>query len=126
MVGYVFILMLFSLAVQKLFILMKSYLFILSFMSLALGDISVKILLCGISEIFLPMFSSRTLIVSRLIFKSFIQKKFFYPPLIYFCVWCKLMVEFHFFARSYPDLPTPVVEEAVFTRVYASAPFVEY
>ena len=52
-VGSLFILMLFSLAMQKLFILMRAYLFILSFMSLALGDISVKILLCGISEIFL-------------------------------------------------------------------------
>ena len=32
-------------------------------------DISVKILLCGISEIFLPMFSSRTSMVLQLIFK---------------------------------------------------------
>ena len=55
-VGYLFILMLFSLAMQKLFNLMRSHLFILFFMSLALGDISVKVLLCGISEIFLPMF----------------------------------------------------------------------
>ena len=54
-VGSLFILILFSLAVQKLFILMRSYLFILSFMSLALGDISVKILLHEISKIFLPM-----------------------------------------------------------------------
>ena len=54
-VGSLFILKLFSLAVQKLFILMRSYLFILSFMSLALGDISVKILLCGISDISLLM-----------------------------------------------------------------------
>ena len=59
--GSLFILLMFSLAVQKLFSLMKSHLFILSFMSLALGDILVKILLCGISEIFLPMFSSWTL-----------------------------------------------------------------
>ena len=43
MVGSLLILLMFSLAVQKLFILMRSYLFILSFMSLALGDISVKI-----------------------------------------------------------------------------------
>ena len=56
-VGSLFILMLFSLAVQKLFILMRSHLFILSFMSLAQGDISVKIVLHGIPEIFLPMFS---------------------------------------------------------------------
>ena len=59
-VGSLFILLMFSLAVQKLFILMKSHLFILSIISLALGDISMKILLGGISEIFLPMFSSRT------------------------------------------------------------------
>ena len=60
-VGSLCNLVLFSLAMQKLFILMRSYLFILSFMSLALGDISVKMLMHGISEIFLPMFSSRTL-----------------------------------------------------------------
>ena len=63
-VGSLFILMLFSLAMQKLFILMRSHLFILSFMSLALGDVLVKILLHGISEIFLPMFSSRNCMVS--------------------------------------------------------------
>ena len=63
-VGSFFIVMLFSLAVKKLFILMKSHLFILSFMSLALGDISVKMLLCRMSVIFLPMFSSRTFMVS--------------------------------------------------------------
>ena len=46
-VGFLFILMLFSLAMQKLFILMRSHLFILSFMSLALGDMSVRMLLHG-------------------------------------------------------------------------------
>ncbi|KAF6125485.1 hypothetical protein HJG60_009920 [Phyllostomus discolor] len=56
-VGSLFILTLLSLAVQKLFILMRSHLFILSFMSLAVGDISGKILLCEMSEIFLCMFS---------------------------------------------------------------------
>ena len=43
-VGSLFILILFSLAIQELFILMRSHFFILSIMSLALGDISVKIL----------------------------------------------------------------------------------
>ena len=62
-VGSLFILLIFSLAMQNLFILMKSHLFVLSFMSLALGDISVKILLHRISEIFLTMFSSRTFMV---------------------------------------------------------------
>ena len=55
-VGSLCILMLFSLAMQKPFILMRSPLFILSFMSLALGNVSVRMLLRGISEIFLPMF----------------------------------------------------------------------
>ena len=63
-VGSLFILVLFSLAMQKLFIFMRFHLFTLSFMSLALGDISVKILLREIPEIFLPMFSSRTSMVS--------------------------------------------------------------
>ena len=59
-VGSLCNLVLFSLALQKLFILMRSHLFILSFMSLALGDMSVRMLLRGMSEIFMPMFSSRT------------------------------------------------------------------
>ena len=76
--GSVFILMLFSLAVQKLFILMRSHLFILSFMFPALGNISVKMLLRGMSEIFLPMFSSRTFMVLQLIFKYFIHLEFIF------------------------------------------------
>ena len=105
-VGSLFILLMFSLAVQKLVILMKSHLFILSFMSFALGDVSVRMLLRGMSEIFLPMFSSRTFMVLQLIFKSFIHLEFIF-------LWHKLVIEFHFFACSCPDLPTPSVEEAV-------------
>ena len=54
-VGSLLILLMFSLAVQKLFNLMTSHLLILYFVSLALGEIMVKILLHGISEIFLPI-----------------------------------------------------------------------
>ena len=64
-VGSVFILM-FSLAVQKLFNLMWFHLFILSFISLAQGEVLVKILLCRISEILLLMFSSRIFMVLQL------------------------------------------------------------
>ena len=77
-VGSLFILMLFSLAMQMLFILMRSHLFFLSFMSLALGGVSVRMLLRGMSEIFLPMFSSRAFMVVRLIFKSFIHLEFIF------------------------------------------------
>ena len=83
-VGFLFILMLFSLAMQKLFILMRSHLFILSFMSLALGDISVRMLLCGVSEIFQLMFFSRTFMVSQLQFKSFIHHEFIF---VYGVIW---------------------------------------
>ena len=66
-------LVLFSLAMQKLFILMRSHLFILSFMSLTLEDMSMKLLLRGMSEIYLPMFTCRTFMVLRLLFKSFVH-----------------------------------------------------
>ena len=77
-VGSLCNLVLFSLATQKLFILMRSHLFILSFMSLDLGDVSVRMLLSGMSEIFLPMFSSRTFMVLQLIFKYFIHLEFIF------------------------------------------------
>ena len=77
-VGSPCILTLFSLAMQKLFILMRYHLFILSFMSLALGDMSVRMLLRGMSEFFLPMFSSMTFMVLQLIFKSFIHLEFIF------------------------------------------------
>ena len=70
MVGPLFILILFSLAMQKLYNLMRSHLFNLPFMSLALGCVTVKMLLCGMSEILLPMFSSRFFVVSGLTFKE--------------------------------------------------------
>ena len=98
-VGSLFILMLFPLAMQKLFLLMRFHLFILSFMSLAVGDISVRMLLCGISEIFLPMFSSRTFMLLWLIFQSFIHLEFIF---VYGVSW---WWSFIVFACSCPDLP---------------------
>ena len=100
---------------------MKSHLFILSFMSLALGDVSVRMLLRGMSEIFLPMFYSRTFMVLQLIFKSFIHLEFIFVYGV--STWLSFTF---FFACCYPDLPTPFVEEAIFTPFYASAPFVKY
>ena len=77
-VGSLCILVLFSLAMQKLFYFDEVPFVILSFMSLALGDMSVRMLLHGMSEIFLPMFSSRTFMVLQLIFKSFIHLEFIF------------------------------------------------
>ena len=92
MVSSLFILVLFSLAIQKLFILMRPHLFTPSFMSLALGDVSVKILLCEISEIFLPMFSSRTLMLPQLVLKSFIHLEFTF---VYGISWCSSFIFLH-------------------------------
>ena len=75
---------------QKLFNLMQSHLFILSFISLAIGDISVKILLHGISENLLPVFSSTTLMVSLL--KSFIHFVFI---LVYGVSWWSSFIFLH-------------------------------
>ena len=87
-----FILLMFSLVMQKLFILMKFRLFIHSFMSLALGDMSVRMLLCGMSEIFLPMFSSRSFMESWLIFKCFIHLELI---LVYGVSWCLSFLFLH-------------------------------
>ena len=78
--GYLFILLMFSLAMQMwcFFFLNKYHSYILSFISLALGDTLVKMSLHGISEILLPVFSSRTFSVSLLIFKSFIHLQFIF------------------------------------------------
>ena len=111
--------MLFSLAMLKIFNLMRSHLFILSFMSLALGDMSVRMLLRGMSEIFLPIFSSRNFMVLQLIFKSFFHLEFIF---VYGVSWCSSL---NFFARSCADLPTPFVEEVIFAPFYAPAFFVK-
>ena len=97
-----------SLAVQKLFILMRSHWFILSFMSLTLGDILVKIFLHGISKIFMPMFISRTFMISWLILKSFIQLEFIFVYGVSW--WSSLIFCLFVFACSCPALATPLVE----------------
>ena len=63
-------------AVQKLLILIRSYL--LTFVSFTLGDESKKILLQFMSKNVLPMLSSRNLITSSLAFKSLIYFKFIF------------------------------------------------
>ena len=60
-VGCVFILLMISFAMQKLFSLMWSHSFIFPFVSLAWGNTSDKKLLQAMSEILLPMFSLRIL-----------------------------------------------------------------
>ena len=69
-IGCLFVLLMVSFAVQKLVSLIRSHLFIFAFISFALGDWSKKILLWFMSKNVLPIFSSRSFMVSCLRFKS--------------------------------------------------------
>ena len=68
--GCLFTLLIVSFVVQKLLSLIRSHLFIFAFISITLGGGSKRILLWFMSESVLPMFSSRSFIVSGLTFKS--------------------------------------------------------
>ena len=67
-----------SFAVQKLLSLIRSHLFIFAFISITLGDGSKKILLWFMSKSVLPIFSSRSLRVSGLAFRSLIHFEFIF------------------------------------------------
>ena len=76
--GCLFLLFMVSLAVQKLLSLIRSYLFIFVFIFITLGDGSKKILLRFMSKSVLPMFSSKSFIVSGLTFRSLINFEFIF------------------------------------------------
>ena len=84
-VGSLFILFIVSFAVQKLLSLSRSHLFIFVFISIILGDRLKKILRQLRSESVLPMFSSRSFIVSYLLFRSLIHLELIsvYGPIDY-------------------------------------------
>uniref|UniRef100_A0A8D0T8X1 Uncharacterized protein n=1 Tax=Sus scrofa TaxID=9823 RepID=A0A8D0T8X1_PIG len=72
-VGYLFVLFRVSFVMQKLLTLTKSHLFIFVFIVITLGSGYEKILLSFMSERVWPMFSSKSFIVSGLIFRSLIH-----------------------------------------------------
>ena len=76
--GCLFTLFAISFAVQKLLSLIRSHLFIFVFISITLGGGPWKILLGFMSFSVLPMFSSKSLIVSGLTFRSLIHFQFIF------------------------------------------------
>ena len=76
--GCLFVWFVVSFAVQKLLHLLRSHLFIFVFISITLGDGSKKILLLFMSKSVLPMFSSKSFIVSGLTFRSLIHFEFIF------------------------------------------------
>ena len=67
--GYLFILFMISFALQKLVSLNRSPLFIFVFIFIILGGRAKKILLQFMSKSVLPMYSSKTFVVSSLTFR---------------------------------------------------------
>ena len=68
----------FSFAVQKLVSLIRFHLLIFVFISIALGDRPKKTLVQSMSDNFLPVFSSRSFMVSCLMFKSLSHFEFIF------------------------------------------------
>ena len=77
-VGCFFILFMVSFAVQKVLSLIRSHLFIFVFIFITLGGGYRKILLQFMSKSVLPMFSSKSFIVSGLTFRSLIHFEFIF------------------------------------------------
>ena len=75
-VGCLFVLFMVSFAVQKLLSFIRSHLFI--FISISLGGGLKRILLWFMSQSVLPMFSSKSIIVSCLTFRSLIHFEFYF------------------------------------------------
>ena len=76
--GCLFTLLIVSFVVKKISSLIRFHLFIFAFISITLGGGSKRILLWFMSESVLPMFSSRSFIVSGLIFRSLIHFEFIF------------------------------------------------
>ena len=87
-----FVLFRVSFAVQKLFSLIRSHLFIFVFIVNTLIGGSEKMLLSFMSESVWPMFSSRSLIVSGLISRSLIHLEFIF---VYGVRECSHFILFH-------------------------------
>ena len=67
-----------SFSLQRLISLIRPHYFIFAFISIALGDTPKKILVQCKSENVLPMFSSRSFMVSCLVFKSLSHVEFIF------------------------------------------------
>ena len=100
--GYLFILLITSLAMQKLFSLMQSHFFF----ACALGIISEKSLPRSVSRSFFPMISSRSLMVSDLTFKYLTHFELIFVSGVIF--------QFHSFTCEYPIFPAPFLHSVFF------------
>ena len=102
-----------SFAVQKHINLIRSHLFSFAFISIALGDRPKKTLLWFMSKNVLPMFSTRSFMVSYLIFKSLSHFEF-----ILSMVWGSILTSLIYMWLS--SFPPPLAKETcLFSIVYS-------
>ena len=118
--GYLFILLMVSFVEQTFLVLCSPiYFYFLIIFPLPKEIYQKKILVREISEILLPIFFSRSFMVSGLIFKSLIHFEFI------FVYGVRKGSSFHlFFACIYSIFTTSHIEETVFTTLYILASFV--
>ena len=110
--GCLFILFVVSFSSQKFLSFIRSHLFIFVFISITLGGGSKKILLWFMSKSVLPMFSSKTFIVSGLTFQSWIHFEFIF---VYGVTECSSFILLHV-AASFPS--TTYWRDCLFSIVY--------
>ena len=115
-VGCLLVFLMVSFARQKLLSLIRSHWFICVFIVTLLGGGSNNILFWFMSKSILPMFSSRSFIVSVLIFRS----------LIHFEFNLYMVLEFHFHSCACicSLFPAPFIEEALFLPLHVLSSFV--
>ena len=106
-----------SFPVQKLLCFIKSHLFVFAFVSFAFGHKSKKILLQFMSKSVLPMFSSRSLMVSGLIFRNLVHFEFIFDVVLE-------NVLIALFTCSCLVFPPPFIKETVFSPLYVLFSFV--
>ena len=111
-VACLFIFSVVSFALQKLLHFIRSHLFIFAFISFLLRDRFPKILLQFMSKSVVPMFSSRSFMVSDLTFRSLIHFEFIFAYGVREC------------SMQLSSFPAPLTEEIVFSSLYILASFV--
>ena len=120
-VGSLFALSIVSFAVQKIFSLIQSYLFIFAFVFLVWGDISQKITKrnvkeCTVCQKVSSLFVKECLLLEGLWFQFYIFNSF----LIYFCAWCEKVVQAWFFYMELYNFPNTIYwRGCLFLTVYS-------
>ena len=115
--GCLFILFMIACAVQKLLSFIRSHLFIFVFIFITQGGESKRILLHLMSKGVLPTFSSRSLIMSGLTFRS-------YSILSLFLCMVLESVLISILICSCPVFQAPVIEHTVISPLYILASYV--